>query len=82
VPGLGPWPLLEIPSEMYLKFTKVYLKYSFLDAQEVTGMGSWPKLEISSEMSLKFPKQYFKIFIFRRSRSDGHGAMAYIRNTK
>ncbi len=39
-------------------------------------MGPWPILEIPSEMYLKFPKEYFKIFIFRRSRSDGYGAMA------
>ena len=60
MPGLGPWPLLEIPSEMYLKFTKVYLKYSFLDAQEVTDMGPWPLFEILSEIYLKYQNVFLR----------------------
>jgi hypothetical protein len=45
---------------MYLNFHKYTLKFSFLDAQEVTDMGPWPLFEILSEIYLKYQNVFLR----------------------
>ncbi len=82
LPGMGPLPIIEITSEMCLKFPKVHFKIFIFRRSRRARHGAMAYNRNNKWNELKFPKVYFKIFIFRRSRRDGYGAIVFIWNSK
>ncbi len=61
---MGPWPLLEIPSEMYLKFPKVCLKNLFLRRLRSDGHGTMAFNRYNKSNVFEISKSALKNFHF------------------